>query len=347
MLSAVSRFCHRYFVLIVLAAAGLGYVVPAWLLWVGDPVVFPRPTADFGLVLHELPVDGIIVGLGLIMFGMGMTLDLSDFRRALTHPFRIGVGVLLQFLIMPVVAFALVMAFQLSNVTALGVILVGCCPGGTASNVIAFLADADVPLSVAVTLASTLLAPLATPWLVWLYGQKLLGFYRGDFIDVPVGLLMKVILVIVVPLLVGVFVKRFGQSEETPPLVEDVFTLLSIAVISLIVGYVVATASNNNQLLVSLYLILPVVAHNLVGLVLGYGGGWFFQFPLESVRSLSIEVGMQNSGLAVALAGVLQANMTGRFGSAELATMAIPAVLFSVWHNISGPVLAACWSRSR
>lgn len=344
MVSRISRFCHRYFVLVVLVAACIGYVRPSLLLWMGEPLRLPVPSGTSELVVAKLPVNGVIVGLGLIMFGMGMTLSVSEFRRALTHPSRIGFGVILQFLIMPVVAFVLAMVLGLSNVAALGVILVGCCPGGTASNVIAFLADADVPLSVAVTLTSTLLAPLLTPWLVWVYGQRLLGYYRGEFLDIPVALLMKVILIIVVPLLVGLLLKQLGQSEMTLPVLEDVFTLLSIAVISLIVGYVVATASVKNQLMVSLFLFVPVVVHNISGLALGYWGAQFLAFPLDSVRSLSIEVGMQNSGLAVALAGVLQEEMGG---GAELATMAIPAVLFSLWHNISGPVLASLWNNSR
>lgn len=348
-LSGLSRFFNRNFVWVVLTGAVLGYRLPGFFLWVGEPVPVLLVSGSGSLIPTTLPVDGIIVGLGLIMFGMGMTLSFREFRRALRFPGRIGLGVFLQFLLMPLVAFVLVILFGLPGVVALGVILVGCCPGGTASNVIAYLADADVPLSVSVTLVSTLLAPLITPWLVWSYGQKLLGFYTGQVIEIPVAILVKAILIIVVPLLLGLSVKRVIYGEEQYSIFDDVFTLLSVVIISIIVGYVVATASVNKQLFASLFLFGPVILHNLAGLALGYGGARVFGFPLDSVRSLSIEVGMQNSGLAVALAEILRQELvaTGRYGSGELAMMAVPAVLFSVWHNVTGPVLASRWSESR
>ncbi|MFB6346382.1 MAG: hypothetical protein ABEK50_11525, partial [bacterium] len=118
-------------------------------------------------------------------------------------------------------------------------------------------------------------------------------------------------------------------------------------VISLIVGYVAATASINEQLFAGLSLMVPVILHNLSGLLLGYWGGSYFGLPLESVRSVSIEVGMQNSGLAVALADVLRDTLSASgYSTGELAVLALPAVLFSIWHNISGPILASRWSKS-
>ncbi|MFB6346383.1 MAG: bile acid:sodium symporter family protein, partial [bacterium] len=225
MLKQVSNFCHRNFAAVVTLAAVLGYLLPTAFLWIGKLVVVPLLSTAGEIVLHRFPVDGIIIGLGLIMFGMGMTLSFTDFQESARNPLRIGLGVFLQFFCMPVAALVVVLISGVSGPAALGIILLGCCPGGTASNVIAFLADADVPLSVSITLTSTLLAPIVTPLLVWVFGQKMLGFYRGTIINVPVVLLMKTIAVIVVPLLFGLLVKRFSFRQKPSQSIETFFTL--------------------------------------------------------------------------------------------------------------------------
>lgn len=338
MLRILSQAANRSFVLIVLMAALWGYIQPGAFLWVASSVEVPW----FG------EVNGIIVGLGLIMLGMGMTLSWDSVRQSLGHPSWIILGTLSQFLVMSTVAFLLVTGVGLPDVLAAGVILVGCCPGGTASNVIAFLARADVSLSVAITLASTILSPLATPWLMWIFAQELLGYFRGTVIEVPVVLMMKTIVVVVFPILIGFVLKQSLWGEEPVPRVKQLFTLLSIVVIALIVGFVVGNARQAGQLRLAWFLILPVVMHNLLGLIAGYGIGMGFGLPTTAVRTLSIEVGMQNSGLAVALGGILAENLrgTGSFDPAELALISIPAVMFSVWHNVTGPLLASWWSRN-
>lgn len=338
MLEKIEAVANRGFVVWVLFAACLGYMFPAGFGWVAYGVDLP----------YVGTVNGIMFGLGLIMFGMGMTLSWDSVRRAFSHPHWIALGVTAQFLLMPLIAFLLSLIFGLHEVLAAGVILVGCCPGGTASNVIAFLSDADVPLSVAVTLTSTFLAPVLTPWLMWFYAQELLGFFRGGVIEVPVTMLAKAIAVIVIPILIGLLLKQWKWGDEPVPSVKNSFTLLSVVVISLIVAYVVASATSGGQIYQSGILILPVVLHNLIGLGTGYGVGTLFSLPLDSTRALSIEVGMQNSGLGVALASLIQEQLAGTpgFDPSLLALIAVPAVLFSVWHNISGPMLASIWSRS-
>lgn len=336
MLARVSRWVQRRFVVVVLVAALAGYAYPAGFAWVGWSV--------------ELPVygdaSGVVMGLGIIMLGMGMTLSWPSVRRALIRPHWILLGTAAQYVLMPLVAFLLVVVLDLPTVMAVGVILVGCCPGGTASNVIAYLARADVPLSVSVTLASTLLAPFATPLLVWFYAQKALGFYRGVTIEIPVALLMKTIVLIVVPILLGLAVKRGVWGDRELPRFERWFTLLSVVVIGLIVAFIVGQARPQGVLGYVGVLAAPVVLHNALGLGLGFGAGQVFGLPLDAVRALSIEVGMQNSGLAVALAGVLTESLAAQGTDPErLATLAMPAVLFSVWHNITGPMLASWWSR--
>lgn len=335
-LERMSRWLRRGFVGVVLAAAAAGYGFPAAFDWVGW---------SFDLPLYG-SVDGVIVGLGVIMLGMGMTLSWEAVRRALMHPHWIALGVLLQYLLMPLIAFALVLGLGVPDLLAVGIILVGCCPGGTASNVIAFLARADVPLSISITLGSTLVSPLVTPFLVWLYAQKLLGFYRAPVIDVPIGLLVKSILLIVFPILIGMVLKRVIRGRKPAPGIERFFTLLSVLVIGLIVAYIVGQARPGGMLGYLSVLAVPVVLHNAAGLGFGYLGGWGMSLPLDAVRTLAIEVGMQNSGLAVALAGVLtDALVRDGADPRRLAALAMPAVLFSVWHNVTGPLLASWWGR--
>lgn len=337
-LKQLGYFANRGFVFWVMLAAVAGYLVPGWFGWVAYGWTFP----------YVGEINGIMVGLGLIMFGMGMTLSRDDVVRAGSHPEWIALGVAAQYLFMPMIAFALSVVFGLNEILAAGVILVGCCPGGTASNVIAFLSDADVPLSVSVTLISTLLAPLVTPWLMWLYAQNLLGFFSDGVINVPIVLLAKSIFIIVVPIVVGLSLKQWKWGDQPVPALKNGFTLVSVTIITLIVAYVVASVARDGYLSRVGLLVLPVVLHNLTGLATGYGLGTLFSLPLPSARALSIEVGMQNSGLGVALATIIQQQMAGSEGvdPAMLSLIAVPSVLFSVWHNISGPVLASWWSRT-
>ena len=265
--------------------------------------------------------------LGLIMFGMGLTLSAKDFQVVFSRPKDVMMGCLAQFTVMPLMAWLLSMVFGLPDELAIGVILVGCCPGGTASNVITYLARGDLALSVGMTATSTLLAPLLTPLLVWLLA--------GTMVDVnAVGMFLSIVYVVIAPIVAGLLCQRF-----LPKLTRSVVPYLpafSTLMITLVVGIVVS--HNAGQLLEGgLLVVLVVVLHNLSGLAIGYGIGRVLHLKREKCVAVSIEVGMQNSGLACNLA-------IEHFKALQLAST--PGAIFSVWHNISG-ALAARWYASR
>jgi len=264
--------------------------------------------------------------LGVIMFGMGLTLKPEDFRVVFSRPKDVLVGCLAQFAVMPLLAYALTRVFRLEEALAIGVILVGCCPGGTASNVITFLAKGDLALSVGMTATSTLLAPVLTPLLVWLLA--------GETVDVDVvGMLLSILWVVILPIVLGLIVKRiWPRTTERAAGYLPALSSLAICVIVLIV-----IAANAHKLLAGGWVILLVVVlHNVCGLAAGYLIGLLLHLSPAKRRAVSVEVGMQNSGLASSLA-------TLHFAAYPLAT--IPGALFSVWHNISGAIVARIYSR--
>ena len=265
--------------------------------------------------------------LGVIMFGMGLTLKAEDFKVVFSRPKDVLVGCLAQFTVMPLLAFALTKIFRLEPALAIGVILVGCCPGGTASNVITYLAKGDLALSVGMTAVSTLLAPVLTPLLVWLLA--------GETVDVDVvGMLLSILWVVILPIALGLLVKRFWpRTTEQASAYLPALSTLAICVIVLIV-----IAANAHKLLDGgLVILLVVVLHNVCGLGAGYLIGTLLRLTPAKRRAISVEVGMQNSGLASSLA-------TLHFAAYPLAT--IPGALFSVWHNISGAIVAKLYSRN-
>ena len=290
---------------------------PLWAL-LGSALAYAQP--------HWLaPLKPAIVPLlGLVMFGMGVTLTWGQFAAVLGRPQRVGLGMALQFGIMPLAAWAIGRGLGLPAELVIGMVLVGASPGGTASNVICFLARGDVALSITLTAASTLLAVLATPLLTWLY--------VGREVPVPVwDMLLSVAKIVLLPVALGVVVNSWLGARLAP--VKHLFPLLSMAAVVVIIAIIVAL--NVNSITAAGWLIaLAVVLHNAAGLAAGYGFGWLATRDLRVARTLAIEVGMQNSGLAVALA-------VQYFSLAA----AIPGALFSIWHNLSGSALAAWWSR--
>ena len=259
--------------------------------------------------------------LGVIMFGMGLSLSPHDFHVVLSRPKDILIGCLAQFTVMPLLAWGLTWTFSLPKELALGVMLVGCCPGGTASNVITYLAKGDLALSVGMTATSTLLAPVLTPLLIWLLA--------GTMVDVDtLGMLQSIVYVVIAPIIVGLLCQRF-LPQATQRIVPYLPAFSSI-VIALAVGVIVS--HNADRLLVGgLIVILVVMLHNLLGLSTGFLIGRLLHLPKPKCVALSIEVGMQNSGLASSLAVL-------HFSAYPLA--AIPGAIFSVWHNISGALAA-------
>lgn len=296
--------------------------------WMGVLVLL---TAVVSLAFPDvlLPVGMWVINplLGLIMFGMGLTLKPHDFRIVLQRPKDILVGCLAQFTVMPLVAWGLAKAFSLPDELALGVILVGCCPGGTASNVITFLARGDLALSVGMTAMSTVLAPLLTPLLVWLMA--------GTLVDVDtVGMLLSILYVVIAPIIGGFLVQRFFPkfTQKAVVYLPAFSTLMIAAVVAMVVSH-----TADRLLSAGLLVIVVVVLHNLLGLTIGYTIGRLLRFSRKKCIAISIEVGMQNSGLASSLAAI-------HFASFPLAT--IPGAVFSVWHNISGAITARIFARN-
>lgn len=259
--------------------------------------------------------------LGVVMFGMGLTLRPSDFKPVLQHPKDILIGELAQFLIMPSLAWLLSKLLALPEELALGVVLVGCCPGGTASNVICYLAKGDVPLSVAMTGVSTLLAPVITPALVWLLA--------GESVDVDIaGMFLSIVQVVIVPIVLGFAANHyFGQTTRR---IVPLLPMISTLSIAFIIGIIVAHNSAS-ILTCSLIVAVAVILHNVLGLALGYGLTALTGSEPSKRSAIAIEVGMQNSGLVTSLA-------TTHFAMFPMA--AVPGAMFSVWHNFSGSIAA-------
>ena len=301
--------------------------------WAGKYMaVIALLVAIIALVFPD-PVKGVIKTsyvntlLGIVMFGMGMTLKLSDFKVVFTKPKAVITGILSQFIIMPLLAFLLVKIFNLDPALAVGVILVGSCPGGTSSNVMTYLAKGDVALSVGMTACTTILAPVVTPALVLLLG--------GETINVSyMSMLMSIVQVVLVPIVLGFVINHF--FEKFAQACAKVLPLVSVIAICLIIMAVVA-ANAAKIMTVGWLIVIVVMLHNLCGYALGYGVGKLMGLSRDQMRTLSIEVGMQNSGLATSLATV-------HFAAMPLA--AVPGTVFSVWHNISGAIYANILART-
>lgn len=262
--------------------------------------------------------------LGIIMFGMGLTLQGKDFLTVWDSRKAVVVGVLSQYTIMPLLAIILSKILNLPDAIVVGMVLVGACPGGTASNVVTYLARGNVAFSVTMTVCSTLLAPLMTPFIVYIFARQI--------INVPFWSMVESILWIVfIPLLLGLILRKlFPESSER---LTGVLPSLSILTISFVIAVIMAL-NRSTVLSFPLLIMLAVIIHNLLGMLLGYGIGSLFKLDKEDRRTLSIEVGMQNSGLGASLA-------TSFF----TAQSALPSALFSLWHNISGVSIAKYWSR--
>jgi BASS family bile acid:Na+ symporter len=303
MLDTLARRIEAHFLTLAVGFSALALLHPPLFAWI-------RP--------H------ISLGLGIIMFGMGLTLEFSDFARVARQWRSAGLGVALQYVLMPAIAWAVCLALGLPTEAALGVILVGCCPSGTASNVIAYFARADVPLSVVMTLVSTLVAPLATPALVELLA--------GARVEVDFWAMVRsVFWIVVFPLLDGLVLRRLLRGRLSG--VIGIFPSISVITISAVIACVVAL-NRATILEFPVMVMLAVFLHNALGFAGGYWGARALGGTRRTARTISIEVGMQNSGLAVALAGTF-------FGPGA----ALAGAIFSLWQNLAGVALAKFWTR--
>ncbi len=306
LLEKISVILGKYMAVIVLVVAALALFVPRSLIWINT--------------------SWINYLLMVVMFGMGLTLNLEDFRIVFTRPKDIIIGCIAQFTIMPLLAFLIGKVFGLEAGLLAGVILVGTCPGGTSSNVITYLSKGDVALSVGMTSVNTLLAPFLTPAITYLLLKTTVT------VD-PVSMFLSIIKVVIVPILLGFIINRFfGEYTRR---ITNVLPMISVIAITLIVASVV---SHNSEKILSTGMIVFVVVilHNLCGYACGYLLGVVLKLPISKKKALSIEIGMQNSGLATSLAGT---------AFPDLAMATVPGAIFSVWHNISGAILANIFTR--
>ena len=297
----ISEVIGKYMAWIVLIIAALALFVPGTCLWI-----------QTGWINYLLMI---------VMFGMGLTMKLSDFAVVFARPRDVIIGCLAQFIVMPLLAFSLGKVFGLSNELLVGVVLVGTCPGGTSSNVITYLSKGDTALSVGMTSINTLLAPFLTPALTYLYLRTTVS------VDVK-SMFVSIIQVVIIPIGLGLMInKLFGRYTQK---ISDVLPTVSVTAICLVVAAVV---SHNSGKILSTGLVIfaVVILHNLLGYLCGYLIGVLFKMDLPRKKAVAIEIGMQNSGLATTLAGSAFPN---------LAMATVPGAIFSVWHNISGAILA-------
>ena len=303
LLETISTYAGKYFAVLVILTAVVAYLLPS-------------PFLGFGSYITIL--------LGIVMFGMGLTLKAADFKMVITHPIPVIIGLIAQFTIMPLAAFGVAYLLQLPPALAAGLVLLGSVPGGTASNVMVYLAKGNVPLSITMTSCSTLLAPIMTPFLLLIFA--------GQWMPVDaLAMFMSIIQVIIVPIVLGLVVSRLLPKTVEKSL--SIIPLISVLAIMIIISAIVA-GNRENIASAGLLIFLAVFLHNAFGLFFGYLAAKLFKLSLQDRRAISIEVGMQNSGLGVSLAKAHFADpMT-----------ALPSAFAAVWHNISGPIIASYWS---
>ncbi|MED1605448.1 bile acid:sodium symporter family protein [Cytobacillus kochii] len=302
-LEAISNLAGKYFAFLVIIAAVFAYLYPPLFLVFGGYITLL---------------------LGIVMFGMGLTLKPVDFKLVFSHPLPVLLGFVAQFTIMPLTAFAIAYFLQLPPELAAGLVLLGSVPGGTASNVMVYLAKGNVPLSITMTSMSTLLAPIMTP--------LILLALAGQWMPVNAWqMFLSIIQVIIIPIILGIVVQKL-----LPTLVEKSLNVVPLISVTAIIIIVTAVVAGNAEKLATagLLVFIAVMLHNAAGLLLGYLAGLMFKMDEGTRRAISIEVGMQNSGLGVTLA-------LAHFGPVA----AIPSALGAVWHNISGPILATYWAK--
>lgn len=289
---------------------------PLWVVLFAAAAFFqPAPFKPLGTYIPYL--------LGLIMLGMGLTMSLNDFKLVLTRPKDVLFGIVLRYIIMPVVAFLVAKLLGLPPALAAGLILVGACPSGTASNVMTFIAKGDTALSVTVSSFNTILAPILTPF-IFLY-------FAGTMIPIQAGaLLVDILKIVLLPVFMGITLRMIASS-----LVDKINNLIPAFSVIAIIMIITAVVALNATKLVTIagMAFLAVILHNSIGLFLGYASSRVTGMNESKARAISFEIGMENSGLAVALA------------MAHLDPIAaIPGAIFSVWHNFSGSLLAGFWS---
>ncbi|WP_273731249.1 bile acid:sodium symporter family protein [Leuconostoc mesenteroides] len=308
-IKSLSKFLTKYFTFFVILVALLAIFIPG-------PGTMLATTKVGNL-------SAVSILLMIVLFGMGITLTPNDFKRVARNPLQVILGTIAHYVIMPFIAFLLVHLFGLTGAAAVGVILVGSAPSGTSSNVMSFLSGGDVALDVSIGLLSTLLAPVMIPTLL-----KLLA---GKWVNVPFSsMFFSAFQIVVIPIVLGIIVHTIFK-EHVQKVIETMPLISQVAILVIILA--VLSANSKTILAVSTLILVPVIIlHNLLGYLLGYGFSKLMKMDTPQQKAITFEVGMQDSALASTLA-------ISFFEPAS----AIAAVMFSVWHNISGSVLASLW----
>lgn len=314
-LQSFSKFMSTYTPYVVIAAAIIAFIYPPAFKW----VVGYTQTAI----------------LGFIMLTMGLTLTVNDMKVLASRPHDLLIGAVAQFGLMPLIAWSLVHIFHLDTALAVGIILVGCCPGGVSSNIMSYLCKGDVAYSVGMTTVSTLLAPFVTPALVlWLAGKN---------VDVnAVGMFINILIVTIIPVSIGFFCNMFLGKKEGFKKTQSVMPGFSVLCLAFIVGGVVSAVKDNivaGGFMLFLITFAVVFCHNSLGYLTGYMVGKLFKFSTPKKRTLSIEVGMQNAGLAT--------NLASTFFMATCPLAVVPCAISCAWHSISGTILATLFDRQK
>lgn len=309
-LQGVSRWLANYTSIFIIAVAVATFFAPHVFDWV-------RGTNQ-------------TVILGVIMLTMGLTLTTQDFKILARRPWDIFIGAAAQFIIMPGLAYTLVHVFHLSPPIAIGILLVGCCPGGVSSNIMSYLCHGDVAFSVGMTCASTLLAPVMTPFLMKLTAGQIVA------VD-AVGMFLNILIVTIIPVAVGCALNYFFSNRPSFPTIQKLMPGVSVLCLAMIVGGVISTVHDDlvsRGFVLFIWTFAVVFCHNSLGYLLGWFAGWLAKFNVAKKRTISIEVGMQNAGLATVLAGNF-------FAAQPLAVL--PCAISCVWHSISGTILAGIY----
>ncbi len=310
LLQAVSRWLANYTSVFIISIAVITFFFPHIFDWV-------RGTTQ-------------TVILGVIMLTMGLTLTTNDFKILVSRPLDIFIGACAQFIIMPCVACLLVHVWHLDSALALGILLVGCCPGGVSSNIMSYLCHGDVAFSVGMTCASTLLAPVMTP--------LLMKIVAGEIIEIDaVGMFINILIVTIIPVAIGCALNYFYSKRASFPTVRSLMPGVSVTCLAIIVGGVISTVHDDlvaRGFMLFFWTFAVVFCHNTLGYLLGWVAGMLAKFNIAKKRTISIEVGMQNAGLATVLAGTF-------FAAQPLAVL--PCAISCVWHSISGTILAGIY----
>ena len=307
----IFKFIEKYFFIIILLAVGISLLYPNSFAW----------------VLSEYSGINIInLLLSIVLFTMGTTLKVDDFINVFKNPKEIAAGISAQYIIMPLIAFCLASAFSLDTALTVGIILVGTVPGGTASDVITFLAKGDVALSVSLTAVSTVISPILTPLITLLLIGNQIHFN-------PVDMFISIIEIVIIPIAIGLALNyKFPDFCEK---LKDYLPAISSMVVCLIVAGVIG-ANKQAILTSSMIIIVVIVLQYFIAMGLGFAIGHLVGMGRKQIITVAIELAFQNSGLSTSLAKT-------HFPSLSQAT--VPGALYSVWQNFAGSILAYIFRR--